>query len=210
MSETLTAPAEAPNRVNQVPITDDVLNVADFNSRIVGAYNDGTAELGCPPTSARCARSFPRHGHLARLFLHRAGDSAAQQRELRRLHGVRHRVPGHRHPRKGRYQVEAREELAQNPDEAEREHYRKQFGKTTKFGTSMRRRATSRVTSASSLTRPSAKAAPNVWTPAAITARSPMLKKDDRTLKRYQRTWNFYTKMPRRRRSSSTRNCSPT
>jgi pyruvate/2-oxoacid:ferredoxin oxidoreductase beta subunit len=35
-----------------------------------------------------------------------------------------------------------------------------------------------------------------VWTPAAITARSPMLKKDDRTLKRYQRTWNFYTKMP--------------
>jgi len=45
MPETLTAPA---NRVNQVPITDDVLNVQDFNDRIVGAYNDGSAELGLP------------------------------------------------------------------------------------------------------------------------------------------------------------------
>ena len=40
MSETLTASAE---RVNQVPITDDVLNVADFNNRIVGAYNGSNA-----------------------------------------------------------------------------------------------------------------------------------------------------------------------
>ena len=32
--------------------------------------------------------------------------------------------------------------------------------------------------------------------PAAITDALVMFKKDDRTLKRYQRTWNFYTKMP--------------
>ena len=34
------------NRINTRPITDDVLNVQDFNERIVGAYNDGSAEMG--------------------------------------------------------------------------------------------------------------------------------------------------------------------
>ncbi len=37
MSETSTVSTAAPVRVNQVPITDDVLNVAGFNNRIVGA-----------------------------------------------------------------------------------------------------------------------------------------------------------------------------
>src|SRR5437868_15551033 len=32
-------------RVNTRPITSDVLDVNDFNERIVGAYNDGSAEL---------------------------------------------------------------------------------------------------------------------------------------------------------------------
>src|SRR5262245_40245011 len=41
--------AEAPApRINTRPITDDVLNIADFNDRIVGAYNDGSAELDLP------------------------------------------------------------------------------------------------------------------------------------------------------------------
>jgi hypothetical protein len=44
--ENLTAPAT--KCVNQVPITEGVLNVADFKNRIVGAYNDGSAELGLP------------------------------------------------------------------------------------------------------------------------------------------------------------------
>ena len=52
MSDTLTAPAPATGRVNQVPITDDVLNVADFNDRIVGAYNDALERsLGVPDGS---------------------------------------------------------------------------------------------------------------------------------------------------------------
>ena len=50
MPDTLEHPASAPktDRVNRVPISKDVLDVADFNERIVGAYNDGTAELGLP------------------------------------------------------------------------------------------------------------------------------------------------------------------
>lgn len=45
MSTALETPTA--ERVIQVLITDDVrLNVRDFNERIVGAYNGGSAELG--------------------------------------------------------------------------------------------------------------------------------------------------------------------
>ena len=66
MSETLTAPA--PDRVNQVPITDDVLDVADFNSRIVGAYNDGTAELGLPADLGTLRSFIPAGTGILRDF----------------------------------------------------------------------------------------------------------------------------------------------
>jgi hypothetical protein len=33
-------------RINIRPIGPDVLDVQDFNERIVGAYNDGSAEVG--------------------------------------------------------------------------------------------------------------------------------------------------------------------
>jgi ferredoxin len=68
MSETLTAPVAETNRVNQVPITDDVLNVADFNSRIVGAYNDGTAELGLPADIGTLRSFIPAGTGILRDF----------------------------------------------------------------------------------------------------------------------------------------------
>ena len=55
-------------RVNQVPITDDVLNVADFNSRIVGAYNDGTAELGLPADIGTLRSFIPAGTGILRDF----------------------------------------------------------------------------------------------------------------------------------------------
>ena len=55
MPTTLETPTN--DRVNRVPITDDVLNVQDFNERIVGAYNDGSAELELP-ADASTLRSF--------------------------------------------------------------------------------------------------------------------------------------------------------
>ena len=41
-------PAPVVDRTNKRPITKDILDVQDFNERIVGAYNDGSAELGLP------------------------------------------------------------------------------------------------------------------------------------------------------------------
>ena len=68
MSDTLTAPTPAAERVNQVPITDDVLNVADFNSRVVGAYNDGTAELGLPADIGTLRSFIPAGTGILRDF----------------------------------------------------------------------------------------------------------------------------------------------
>jgi len=63
MPETVETPVT--ERVNQAPITDEVLNVRDFNDRIVGAYNDGSAELGLPADDS-FALVHPRgHGHPA-------------------------------------------------------------------------------------------------------------------------------------------------
>ena len=42
-----------------------------------------------------------RHRHPARLQQHRPGNPRVHPRELHRLHGLRHRVPRHRHPRQG-------------------------------------------------------------------------------------------------------------
>ncbi len=42
-----------------------------------------------------------RHRLAARLQLHLPRDPQVHPRELHRLHGLRHRVPGHRHPRQG-------------------------------------------------------------------------------------------------------------
>jgi len=41
-------PAPVVDRSNKRPITKDVLDVQDFNERIVGAYNDGSAEMELP------------------------------------------------------------------------------------------------------------------------------------------------------------------
>src|SRR5215510_12921297 len=68
MSDILTAPTPAAERVNQCPITDDVLNIADFNNRVVGAYNDGTAELGLPADIGTLRSFIPAGTGILRDF----------------------------------------------------------------------------------------------------------------------------------------------
>ena len=66
MPTTLETPTT--DRVNRVPITDDVLNVQDFNERIVGAYNDGTAELGLPADTSTLRSFIPAGTGVLRDF----------------------------------------------------------------------------------------------------------------------------------------------
>ena len=127
-----------------------------------------------PPTT-RSARSVDsrRHRRSARFQLHRSRYSGVHHRKLRRLHGVRHRVPGHRHPRQGRRARDAR-------GTAGRDHRRSRCASRCRQAVGDHQQVLHRLekkgraaaaSSASSSIRPSARAAPNAWTPAAITTR---------------------------------------
>ena len=197
MSETLTAPVAAPNRVNQVPITDDVLNVADFNSRIVGAYNDGSAELELPADNSTLRSFIPAGTGILRDFSYIAPEIPLLNSEncvacmACVIECPDTAILGKVVPKS---KLEA--ELAAIPDEAEREHYRKQFGKTTKFWNVYEKKGDEPGYFGIFIDPTKCKGCAECVDACGDHDALAMLKKDDRTLKRYQRTWNFYTKMP--------------
>ena len=79
-----------------------ILDVIDFNERVIRGYEEGRGEKELPADLARRPVAGPgRHGGAARLQLRRPGDSGVHPRELHRLHGLRDRVPGHGHSRQG-------------------------------------------------------------------------------------------------------------
>ena len=79
-----------------------VLDVNDFNERIIRGYEEGYGEKDLPADLSRGPLAGPRrHRHAARLQQHLPGNPRVHPRELHRLHGLRHRVPRHRHPRQG-------------------------------------------------------------------------------------------------------------
>ena len=61
-------------RINRVPITQDVLDVQDFNERVVGAYNDGTAELELPADHHTLRSFIPAGTGVLRDFSKNARD----------------------------------------------------------------------------------------------------------------------------------------
>src|SRR4051812_48503846 len=122
------------DRINRVPITSDVLDVQDFNERIVGAYNDGSAELGLPADQSTLRSFIPAGTGILRDFSYIAPeipllnsencvgcmDCVTECPDTAILGKV---VP--------KSKLEA--ELAKIQDPVEREHYAKQFGRTTKY-----------------------------------------------------------------------------
>src|SRR5690349_18346155 len=132
MPEVLETPAA--DRVNRVPITDDVLNVRDFNERIVGAYNDGTAELELPADNSTLRSFIPAGTGLLRDFSYIAPEIPLLNSE--NCVGCMECVtecPDTAILGKIVPKAKLEAELAGIADEAEREHYRRQFGKTTKY-----------------------------------------------------------------------------
>ena len=80
----------------------NVVDIADFNERVVGAYNSGIAEKGLPADDQTARSVVPGgNGRAARLQLHRPRHPRVHRRELRGLHGVRHAVSGHGDPGQG-------------------------------------------------------------------------------------------------------------
>ena len=211
MSESLTAPAPAPNRINQVPITDDVLNVADFNSRIVGAYNDGSAELELPADNSTLRSFIPAGTGILRDFSYIAPEIPLLNSEncvacmACVIECPDTAILGKVVPKS---KLEA--ELAQIPDEAEREHYRKQFGKTTKFWNVYEKKGDEPGYFGIFIDPTKCKGCAECVDACGDHGALAMLKKDDRTLNGFSARGIFTRRCPRRPRSSSTRSCSPT
>lgn len=132
----MTTAIETPtaSRVNEVPITDDVLNVQDFNERIVGAYNDGSAELGLPADNSTLRSFIPAGTGILRDFSYIAPEIPLLNSEnCVACMACVIECPDTAILGKVVPKAKLEAELAAIPDEAEREQYRKQFGKTTKF-----------------------------------------------------------------------------
>src|SRR5437773_2469828 len=122
------------DRVNRVPITQDVLDVQDFNERVVRAYNDGTAELELPADHSTLRSFIPAGTGILRDFSYIAPEIPLLNSE--NCVGCMECVtecPDTAILGKVIPKAKLEEELAKIPDEAEREHYRKQFGRTTKY-----------------------------------------------------------------------------
>lgn len=134
MSDTATLETPVLDRTNSRPITDDVLNIADFNERIIGAYNDGSAEMGLEADHSLARSLIPAGTGILRDFSYIAPEIPLLNSDncVACMECVTEcpdtAILGKVVPKS---KLEA--ELAAIPDENERALYAKQFAKTTKF-----------------------------------------------------------------------------
>ncbi len=151
----------------------NVVDIEDFNERVVGAYNDGTAEKGLEADD-QVARSIIPAGNrrIPRFQLYRSRYSGIHHGKLRRLHGLRDGVSRTRQssaksPNPQRW----KNSLSNIEDEELRDRrWRSNGASRTSTSTFLKRRIRAAAgSSASSSIRRSARAAPNASMPAAIT-----------------------------------------
>jgi hypothetical protein len=161
---------------------DDVMGCVDVGWGMLFAKNvQDAGDLALGSRGGPVRRALPDSGGYrcgSRLQLRRAGAAGAQRRSLRRLHGLRDQLPGHGHPGKAMPREVLEEHLGGIDDEDTREYSRELFTETTKYYTSFEKRRAKKPSSprgrcsASSSTRPSARAAASASRRAAITTRS--------------------------------------
>ena len=112
-----------------------------------------------------------RHRHAARLQQHLPGNPRVHPRELHRLHGLRHRVPRHRHSRQGAVRDRIGREAQDHSRSRPRRCSASSGPRPRSTTTPARRRAAPAACSTSSSTRPSARAVPSA-SPSATTTPS--------------------------------------
>jgi ferredoxin len=151
----------------------NVVDIADFNERVVGAYNSGFAERGLAADDQSARSVVPAGTGALRDFSYIAPDipefvaancvgcmdCVTQCPDTAILGKVAEPAT-----------LEAR--LDAIPDDSARQQMAAQWTVTNKYYTVLEKKALEGASSAFSSIRRSAKDAPNVWTPAATTTRS--------------------------------------
>jgi len=195
MSQTLETPIQ--HRVNERPVEKEVLDVQDFNSRIVGAYNDGSAEMGLPADVSTLRSFVPAGTGVLRDFSYIAPDIPLLNSEncVACMECVTEcpdtAILGKVVP-KSRFDAEL--EAIQDP--AEREHYRRQFGKTTKYWSVYEKKGQEPGYFGIFVDPTKCKGCAECVDACGDHNALSMLKKDEPTLRRFQKTFNFYKKLP--------------
>lgn len=202
MSQTTETTAESVtpppvNRVNKLPITRDILDVQDFNERIVGAYNDGTAEMGLPADMST-ARSLITAGSGAlRDFSYIAPEIPLLNSEncVACMDCVTEcpdtAILGKVVPKS---QLEA--QLAKISDADERALFEKQFGKTTKFWNTYEKKGLEPGYFGIFIDPTKCKGCAECVDACGNHGALSMLMKDMPILKRYQDKFNFFRSLP--------------
>jgi pyruvate/2-oxoacid:ferredoxin oxidoreductase beta subunit/NAD-dependent dihydropyrimidine dehydrogenase PreA subunit len=195
MSETLEPTTHG--RINTLAIDSAVLDAQDFNERIVGAYNDGSAELELPADNSTLRSFIPAGSGSLRDFSYIAPeipllnsencvgcmDCVTECPDTAILGKV---VP--------KSQLDA--ELAKIEDPVEREYFAKQFGKTTKFWSVYEKKGQEPGYFGIFIDPTKCKGCAECVDACGNHGALSMLAKDDQGLKQFQRAFNFYRKLP--------------
>lgn len=191
------APAATPDRVNTLPITPDVLDVADFNTRIVGSYNEGTAEFGLPADLSTARSLIPAGTGVLRDFSYIAPEIPVLNSDncVGCMDCVTEcpdtAILGKALPKS---QLEA--ELAKIADPVEREHLAKQFAKTTKYWTTYEKKGAEPAYFGIFIDPTKCKGCAECVDACGNHGALAMLMKGSKTLDRYRKDFNFFTRTP--------------
>ncbi len=195
MIETLPPPTE--QRVNRPAITDEFLDVQDFNDRIVGAYNRGTAEGELPADTGTLRSFIPAGTAVLRDFSYIAPEIPLLRSE--QCVGCMECVtecPDTAILGKVVPQSKLDAELARIEDPVEREHFAQQFAKTTKYWSVYEKKGKEPGYFGIFIDPTKCKGCAECVDACGDHGALRMLKKDDAELQRYQRTFNFYRSIP--------------
>lgn len=187
-----------PGRLNTRPIDDEVLNAADFNERIVGAYNDGSAEMGLPADLSTARSLITAGSGVLRDFSYIAPEIPQLNSEnCVACMACVTECPDTAILGKVVTKSKLESELEGIADPAEREHYRRQFGKTTKFWNVYEKKGQEPGYFGIFIDPTKCKGCAECVDACGDHNALVMLQKDaGPVLKRYQKTFNFYRKLP--------------
>jgi pyruvate ferredoxin oxidoreductase beta subunit len=184
-------------RTNTLPITKDILDVQDFNERIIGAYNDGTAELELPADHGT-ARSLIAAGTGAlRDFSYIAPEIPLLNNEncVGCMDCVTEcpdtAILGKAVPKA---QLEA--ELEKIADPEERQYFAKQFSKTTKYWATYEKKGVEPAYFGIFIDPTKCKGCAECVDACGNHGALSMLMKEGPTLGSYRRAFNFFKKLP--------------
>ena len=192
-----TVAAPVVDRSNKRLITKDVLDVQDFNERIVAAYNDGSAEMELPADHGTLRSLIPAGTGALRDFsyiapeiplLNSANCVACMDCVVECPDTA---ILGKAVPKSV---LEA--ELAKIADVEEREHLASQFAKTTKFWTTYEKKGKEPAYFGIFIDPTKCKGCAECVDACGNHGALTMLMKDTPILKRSQRDFNFYLKLP--------------